>query len=99
MAHCDHPGPKFPSESNAGGTLRVEVPVEQFNENENQESGAISEARSRFSLGPLMAREGTQGGFVEASAVGDAIQVDPCGNFSSRQDEVGPEHLQVVSWL
>ena len=71
MAHCDHPGPKFPSESNAGGTLRVELPVEQFNENENQESGAISEARSRFSLGPLMAREGTQGGSVEASAVGE----------------------------
>ena len=71
MAYCDHPSPTFPSESNAGETPRVEVLVEQFNENGNQESGVISEARARFSMGPLMARQGTQGGFVEASAVGE----------------------------
>ena len=57
------------SENNAGKTSRVEI--EQIDENGNEEGEAISEARATFSMGALMAREGIQEGFVEASSVGE----------------------------
>ena len=71
VAHYDNPGPTFSSENNAGETSRVEAPIQQIDENGNQQSEAISEARATSSMGALMVREGTQGGFVEASAFGE----------------------------
>ena len=58
----------FPSENDASKISR-EVPIEQMDENGNQEGDANREERESFSASPL--REDTQGGFVEASAVGD----------------------------
>ena len=58
----------FPSENDASKISR-EVAIEQMDENGNQEGDANREERESFSASPL--REDTQGGFVEASAVGE----------------------------